>query len=457
MAQSTNISARAVANIVLSKIDVRTDNIGPALNRLLEKTGQRQRATDIVYGTIRNSEAIDNVIAVLADCPVARISRKIRNIVRIGAYELIYSPGTAAHSVVSEAVENAKKITGKKQAGFTNAVLRQIQRHIISREAPLKNANISNTLPQTIDSGCEFDCRILPEAESSESDFLGKAFSLPEWLIESWLGAYGSEKTRQICFASNRKPSIYLRPNRLKIEITGLNELLRDSGVNCEIVDGSMIKLTSPKSISQLPGFQDGFFSVQDMSIRRAVDMLKPRASWKILDLCAAPGGKTTQLAELTNDEAEIVATDIDSRRLEKVKENIQRLAINSVSVVDYGKIEEIIMNSGQFDCVLLDVPCSNSGVLSRRPEVRHRIKTQSVAKSAEIQRQLLHDASGMVKSGGVICYVTCSIQKEENSINIADFLQRRKEFELVGEHLILPSAAEFDHDGSYSAILRKS
>ncbi|GAG45142.1 unnamed protein product, partial [marine sediment metagenome] len=194
---------------------------------------------------------------------------------------------------------------------------------------------------------------------------------------------------------------------------------------------------------------------------------------WTILDLCAAPGTKTTQLAEATADSAKIIATDIDSRRLEMVKENTARLGINSVDVVQYEELPGIfecrmpnadfqIENrkpkiENLFDCVLLDVPCSNTGVLARRMEVRYRISPETIGQLTGLQGELLRTASGLVKPGGKICYSTCSIQRAENSELVEEFLKKNQNFTLVFEQLTLPSAEKFDHDGGYVAILMRT
>ena len=191
------------------------------------------------------------------------------------------------------------------------------------------------------------------------------------------------------------------------------------------------------------------------------MQLLQPQPGWTILDLCAAPGTKTTQLAEMTGDKAKIIATDIDSERLKKVKENTTRLGINSVRITPY---EELFQNSkfpasggaGLFDCILLDVPCSNSGVLAKRPEARYRISQKAIQKLTITQGELLESAINLLKPKGKICYSTCSIQKCENSELIKKFLQKNSQLKLETELLTLPSAEDFDRDGGYAAVITK-
>jgi len=455
MAGKKPTTARAVAVKVLNSFDPVRYNAGDILNKLLHQTSQKQQATDLVFGTIRNRAAIDMVIGELADCPAERIPPELLNVIRVAAYELIYSPKTAQYAIVNEAVEISKAAKGKKQTGFVNAVLRQITRHIKNRQTLLSQAYAEKTLPQTPSTGCEFDTSFLPTPELSPAEYLSSVFSLPKWLVTDWLSQFGAEAAQQICFASNRRPGIYIRGNSLKITAQKLSQKLHQADIDVEIVaDGSMIKIKSPKAITELPGFANGLFSVQDLTASKAVRLLNPEPGWTILDLCAAPGSKTTQLAELTGDKAKIIATDIDNRRLERVKENTSRLGINSVSIVAYEQLQKTVAGIGPFDCVLLDVPCSNTGVLSRRPEVRYRIKSKAITELTKVQSRLLEAAANMIKPQGRICYSTCSIQNCENSELVSQFLQKNPRFEIRSEQLTLPSALYPDCDGGYAAII---
>ncbi|MFH1883111.1 MAG: transcription antitermination factor NusB [Planctomycetota bacterium] len=466
--------ARSIAIEVLNQCDPKSNYAGPILNKLLHETDQKQRATDLVLGTIRNRSAIDTVIAAFSRRHVERISDKLLNIIRIGTYELVYSPATGQHSIVNEAVENAKAIAPQKQADFVNAVLRKITRHITNRQIQLPQADSRCTLAITPLTGCEFDKDFLPDPEALPADYLSTVCSLPKWLVTDWLDEFGAELTRQICLASNRRPTIYLRPNSLKTTTKDLAEKFRQADIGFQIVDvrcsmldarresrienqeSSMIKIKSPRAVTQLPGFAEGLFTVQDITASQAVRILKPKSDWTILDLCAAPGVKTTQLAEATGDSATIIATDIDAERLKKVKENTHRLGIKSIDIVPYKELlnSQFKIPNSKFDCVLLDVPCSNTGVLARRIEARYRIKTKAIKELAKTQSELLNTAAQMLKPYGKICYSTCSIQKDENNDLVRDFLQKNRNFELESERLTLPLAREFDCDGGYTAII---
>ena len=467
MASHSPKTAREIAIAVLNQFDPKSNYAGPILNKLLQQTSEKQRATDLVFGSVRNRVAIDKAIVKFADCPTERIPPKLLNIIRVASFELFYTPQTPEYSIVNEAVNAAGDLAGKKQTGFVNAVLRQITRHIKNRRIPLSQADAGSTLPQTLAAGCQFDTDILPDPEVSPADYLSTAFSLPKWLVTDWLNELGQELTRQICFASNRRPSIYIRPNTLKTTTQELAEKFRQADIDLDIVpnvipakagiqksnnaDDSIIKLNSPKAIAELPGFTDGLFTVQDITASLPVQLLQPQPEWTILDLCAAPGTKTTQLAELTADSAKIIATDIDAQRLKSVKENTARLGITSVNILPYGEL----LNS-KFDCVLLDVPCSNTGVLAKRIEARYRINQKAIKQLTKTQSELLAAAAKMLKPKGKICYSTCSIQKAENSQLVKDFLHKNPDFELEFELLTLPSVNHIDHDGGYVAIITR-
>ena len=401
---------------------------------------------------IKNRPVVDLVIEKVAGIQIVHIPSKILNIIRVGVYELIFCPQAKEYVIICEAVEYAKRIANTKGGGFVNAILRQTQKHITNRQKPAEQSSLRKLIPQTPDMSCEFDMEMLPDPDKSPCEYLACAFSLAHWLVQSWFGEYGREQTEKICFASNRRPSVYLRPNPLKTTTKELADKLKAAEVDCDIEpESQMIKLTSPKAITALPGFDDGLFTVQDLASSQVLRILKPQPDWKILDLCAAPGTKTTQLAEATGGKAKITATDIDASRLKMVGENIARLGLSgSIMTIEYGDVEK----QGVFDCVLIDAPCSNTGVLARRPEVRHRITENDVKTLAQTQMLLLSNAAGMLKPKGIICYSTCSIQPEEDGLLVHGFIKKNPKFKIESENLILPSAEPFDRDGGYSAVI---
>jgi 16S rRNA (cytosine967-C5)-methyltransferase len=216
MAGQTYKSARAVAVEVLNRCDPEKNYAGTILDTLRHQTDQSQRATDLVFGTLRNRSAIDTVIATFSGRSVKRIQSRLLNIIRIGTYELVHCPSTEQYAIVNEAVAIAKCTGSDKQTGFVNAILRQITRHINNRQIPFAQGDAGRMLPQSLTAGCQFDTAFLPDSKVDPAEYLSTVFSLPEWLVAGWIAEFGEESTRQICFASNRRPSVYIRPNRLR-------------------------------------------------------------------------------------------------------------------------------------------------------------------------------------------------------------------------------------------------
>lgn len=453
----TKMSARQVAVAVLNQFKPQQTVIRDVLSKFLAHTDERAMANDLVLGVIRNMQLIDMLLLKIAGVTISRVEKKLKNVIRVGVYELVFTPDRADYAIVDAAVEHSKVIGGIKKTGFVNAVLRTIGRSIENRSIELTSTDPLRAIPQDSSHGCLFSKPILPDAAKSPADYLSSAFSLPSWLVDQWLQVFGFDDAKLVCIASNRRPGLYIRPNALKTTPQKLAAMLLHSNIACEVIeDYQVIKLTNPGPVDHLPGFADGLFIIQDLTASLPAKALAPAPGSTVLDLCSAPGGKTTGLAEIMNDSGTIIATDIDSVRLEKVKENQNRLGIKCIKTVEFSEIEKLNKEMGGFYCILLDVPCSNTGVMSRRPEVRFRISKKDVAEITRIQSGLLDTAAKYSRPGTKICYSTCSIQKQENSAVVDSFLKANPAFKCVTSKLTLPSASEPDCDGGYYAILVK-
>jgi len=468
MARAKNKTSRQVALEVLDSFDITRHDAGEILHTIIHQTDQRAHATDLVFGVIRNLPAIDMLTDKLGGTKTERIHKKLVNIIRIGAYELIFKPKTPAYAVINEAA-NLAAAAGKRQTGFVNAILRNLTRSIADRNISLADADPLKTLPQSSQTGCLFKDVILPDPKTKAPEYLSRAFSLPLWLVTDWLDEFGFEQTRQICFASNRAPGVFVRPNTLKISAPALAQKFTADGIDFDLCESeSVLKLNSHLPVTILPGFDEGLFTVQDPAAARTVEILAPQPGWIVLDLCAAPGTKTVQTAQMMKNTGRIIATDIDPQRLKKVEQNCKRLGITIVDVITYEKLQQTIDETERLDAVLLDVPCSNTGVLARRPEVRLRINRRIPTTLAQTQLKILQKAANLFSPGTCgraslkhpkICYSTCSILNQENSKVVKQFLSTNTNFRLDSELLTLPSTAageSFDHDGAYTAILMK-
>ena len=465
MHNNNTTTARGIALKVLDKFKPAKHDAAGLLAGMIDKTDQKPQATDLVFGTIRNRSLIDHILATIANTPVERIHKRLVNIIRIGVYELVFASQTAEYAIVNEAANLASAIAGKKQTGFVNAVLRNIGRAIEQRSVPLASCELTKTVPTSPTEGCLFKDNLLPDPKANPSGYYSLAFSIPQWLIDSWLDDYGPEKTRHICYGSNRRPSVCLQVNTLKTSPQELFEMLLAKEIDCQVFDNDTIRLCDSGPVNKLPGFAEGLFTIQDPTAAKVARLLSPKPGQVVVDVCAAPGGKTVALAQQMNDTGSIIASDIHDQRLKMVTQNCQRLGITMVKTVSYKDFDDVISNTPLIDAVLLDVPCSNSGVLARRLDVRMRITPEIINEIAKTQYELLNKAAKMLRSGGKICYSTCSICRQENENVIKNFLKNNRQFEILLEELTLPTAMPqtglspvktIDFDGGYVAVIIK-
>lgn len=437
--------------------------VSDVLHSVLHRTEERGKATDITFGVVRNLGLIDMLIEKIGKIAPGRTDERLRNILRVGVYELVYCPDVADYAIVNEGASLAGKRGGGKSSGFVNAVLRNVCRAIEARSIEVDGYDWSRVVPQSEAVGCLLKEPLLCDFYAEPSRYLSEAFSLPGWLVAEWVGEYGFGLAREICFASNRRCGVYLQPNTLKVSAEQLQGELVAEGVDAEEVEpvcgGRMLRFQGRRPIASFEAFCKGLFTVQDPTAAKVAGFFEPKTDETIVDLCAAPGGKTVRMAEVMDDAGRIIATDIDSERLSMVRQNCQRLGIKCVEAVELEKLDEAV-EEGKADAVLVDVPCSNTGVMARRIEVRHRIGADVVAKLREKQLGLLERAAGLVRDGGRICYSTCSVMHPENRGVVDEFLKKHADFELVKEELTLPCAGgkgRVDFDGGYMAILQKS
>jgi 16S rRNA (cytosine967-C5)-methyltransferase len=457
--ENQKLSARAVAAGVLAGLDLRKPDAAARLDCVINKTDQRARATDLVFGVIRNLTAIDLVLQKTAKIRPEHTDKKILALLRIGAYELLYVPATPEYAVLNDAADMAAGVS-KKSAGFVNAVLRSVQRAIQNRSAPLADQNPRRTLPGDDKTGCVFALDILPDPKSDLAVFFSQTFSLPVWLIRQWLTNLGPRQTQRICQASNRHPSVIVWPNPGKITALQLRQQLQTEGLDTRpSPDEKCLKLLQSTDITELTAFQKGLFFVQDPAAHAAINLLPAEKDWTVLDLCAAPGTKTAVLAARLQNTGRIYAADADIKRLQKVTENCRRLDIKNVEVLEPAQREQFLSQKPRLDAVVADVPCSNTGVLARRAEARWRLDEKSISRLTQTQTEILHNAISIVRPGGFVLYSTCSILPQENQSLIQNILRQNPGLTLLQEQCILPAVEtenDFDHDGGYAALLQK-
>lgn len=458
MSSQRSQSGRQLALEVLSAWEAGRHTASELLDQFLGQTESPGQVTDLVYGVIRNRSLLDHVLITLAQVKTRHTEHDLLTLLRLGAYELLFCPDTAAYAILNETASLAGK--NKKRRGFVNGVLRSVQRAVADRRSPAPQADQRQWIAGKSPNGCLFQEPILPDPEDDPIGYFSTVFSIPEWLIETWMKGYGPDAVRQICQGSNRLPSIILQPNTLKTTAEKLAEILKSEAVHAEMNAGrTMLKIHTHRYLTELWAFQKGYFLVQDPSAAKVASLLGPAPGSTVLDLCAAPGGKTAQLAMAMGDQGRIIASDIDARRLKKVEENCTRLGITCVQTVLPDGIKDALGSKNKAGSVLLDVPCSNSGVMARRVEVRWRLEPKTIQQIVRTQKELLDKAADFVRKHGTLVYSTCSILPEENEKLVQEFLGGHPQFKLEKEELTLPaceSEGDFGHDGGYAAVLKK-
>jgi len=407
--------------------------------RLLGNPADRRLLRDIVYGVIRRRGTLDAVIAAYASRPTGEMDGVVLDILRLGVYELLFHQRVPAHAAVNEAVRLARAAGLPSATPFVNAVLRAVSGGLRIADSPDPALPDSSLVlgPGRI---AIFDRPILPPAEN-RVERLAVLHSYPPWLIRRWLDRYGEDRTREMCEICNEPPALFARPNSLRTDVAGLVGKLAEEGIAAEPVPGGRtVRLPLRTKVKALRSFAEGLFQVQDDSAARVAPFLAPRPGERVLDLCAAPGGKCCHAAELMQNRGEIVAVDIEGHRLERVVENALRLGISIIATVEADGVQFAREHRGEFDRVLIDAPCSNTGVLRRRVEARWRLSDAVIERLAAAQRALLEAGLRALKPGGTLVYSTCSLEPEENAEVVNAVLEAVPGFRLDAVEEVLPS-----------------
>jgi 16S rRNA (cytosine967-C5)-methyltransferase len=446
----------------------------------------RALCQELAYGVVRWRAALDWLIARKTNGREQKT--QLQNLLRLGLYQIFWLDRIPPHAAVHETVELAKRGGFGPQAGFVNAVLRGCLREHEKTRKLLAELKISNP---------------------------AVGWSHPEWLVEKWRARLGDEKLRQLLQWNNTPPKTFARVNTLKFcssrreealisktetgnrkskigqrlltsaatsEVRGAGDLLarwREENVEYDFVrrdwleENLVFELKSHPPLASLASFRDGWFYVQDPSTLLAVTELNPQRGEAILDLCAAPGGKATFMAQRMKDKGKILACDISEKRLKLLRENCRRLGVTCVEFCSSRGNEAQISASAlrtsrsefsqsllasaatdkKFDRILVDAPCSNTGVLRRRVDLRWRIAPEEISRLRRTQLDLLALAAPKLKPGGVLIYSTCSLEPEENAEVVREFLRDRRRFQWESERELLPFAD--DADGAYVAKLK--
>jgi 16S rRNA (cytosine967-C5)-methyltransferase len=444
------------------------ERLDDALRRTPLSPADRGLATELVYGTLRRRGSLDALIRAHTDRPNDRITPEVWELLRLGAYQLVYLSHVPPHAAIYETVELTKQWGQPKAAGFVNGVLRSLNRSITAESGSVYNWD-PDAIPLTDGEYLRLTRPVLPDRHTHPVDYLATAFSLPPWLVDRWLARFGWLETERLGFWFAEAAPLWVRVNPLRTNRDALRQAFAAAGVTAEPgPHPQSLRLAGHTPIRALPGYAEGWFTVQDLSAMMAASALAPEPGMTVLDLCAAPGGKTTHLAELMNNTGRIVACDVNARRLRTVTELCGRLGVGIVEtllvasrerkrpVSDFSTTPVAFSPGwpGSFDAALVDAPCSNTGVLGRRPEVRWRLTPADLGELVPLQIGLLLKASEYVRPGGVVVYSTCSIEPEENGGVVRAVLNKLSGWSLEAEQAHQPGLPA---DGGYWARLRRS
>ncbi|MFR0018506.1 MAG: 16S rRNA (cytosine(967)-C(5))-methyltransferase RsmB [Paraclostridium sp.] len=361
-------------------------------------------ATELIYGIIENKYYLNYIIDKLSKIKSKKMSTYVKISLWLGIYQILFLDSIKEHAAVNESVSLIKKYD-KKSSGFVNAILRNV----------LRNKET-----------------IMDIEKENKVDTLSIKYSYSPWIIQKWMNVFGEEFTEDLLEANSEKPNLYIRVNTTKITKDELIEKLKVQGIVCSKVNGidEAIMVQNLKNIEGNKLFRDGLFTVQDISSMLVGKVTNPKEGSLILDMCSAPGGKTTHLATLMNNSGQVIARDVFEHKLKLINNTVNRLGLKNVKVENLDALEIDESSIDKFDYVVSDVPCSGMGIIKRKPEIKFK-KEEELKDLPAIQGAILNNAAKYVKVGGHLIYSTCTIHDEENIDIINKFLQDNEKFEL--------------------------
>jgi 16S rRNA (cytosine967-C5)-methyltransferase len=400
---TSNVSARHIALQLLYALDTQQAYTDVLLRQALQgcPLDRRDRAfvTECVYGVVRWRGRIDWLLGHACRYPLEDLTPWIRNALRLGIYQCLWMTRVPHRAAVHETVALARYFGHAGTARLVNGVLRTI----------LRQGNAWH----------------FPDATTQPAAHLAIAFSHPQWLVERWLQRYGWERTQALCEAHNRIPGVTLRTNTLRTTTTVLAQRLQQEGLHDVVPamlasDGLVVRGTD--QLDALPSYQDGLFQVQDAGAMLVAPLCLPQSGHRVLDVCAAPGGKTTHLAQLMQDMGHIFACDVHQSRLHLLRHNICRLGLSSITSVVADAAEPLPFQQA-FDRILVDAPCSGLGVLRRHPDIKWRKTAADLLSLSTLQQTILHHAQQLLAPDGLLIYSVCTNEPEETDDVVARFL----------------------------------
>lgn len=403
---------REIVLEVLFKIDSKRGYINIILNELLEKNKASTRdaafINEITYGVVRNRNRLDWVISQFSIKDFNKTPILIKNILRMGVYQLLFLEKVPDYAIGNESVQLAKKYGNPNLAKFVNSILRNIIRN---RE------NI-----------------YWPDKDREPALYISVVYSHPYWIIKRWLNRFGFKDTVEICKANNKIPTLVIRVNTLKVSRIELKEIFEKENISAKegIFTEEALYLKGLPNITKFPAYQEGLFQIQDEASILVSHLVAPLPGEFIIDVCSAPGGKTTHLAQLMDNKGTVLAMDKNKARLLVVEENCRRLGIQKIKTKPNNGTKLDTNYLKKADKVLVDSPCTGLGVLRRKPDLKWQTyNLERFQQLSRLQGEILSTASNYVKIGGRLIYSTCSTEPEENENVVNEFLDKNPNYEL--------------------------
>lgn len=395
------------------------------LGAVLDKYGfleKKERAflSRLVTGTIERKLQLEYIINAYSKTKVKKMKPLIRTALLMGVYELYYMDAVPDSATCNEYVKLAKKRGFSGLSGFVNGVLRSVARGKDSLE--IKEPAIF--------------------------------YSMPQWIYDMWVRDYGKNKADAICQGFFTREDLCIRVNETKVSKQELTDQLTAAGIKVESVDDldSALYVSGFDSVSSLPGFDQGLFYVQDYSSQLVGKMAMVRQKDRILDMCAAPGGKAIHAAQLADD-GSVLARDLTQAKVDIINENIARMGMKNISTQVWDATVEDCDAFEAYDLVIADLPCSGLGIIRKKPDIKYNQTPESLADLESLQADILDKASRYVRKGGRLSYSTCTINKGENDSQVAAFLLRHPDYEIIDSRQLLP---DDKHDGFYICVMKR-
>ena len=406
------------------------------------KDEDRRLYLNIVYGCLQNQMYLDHIIKQQSSRPVNKLHKEVSEILRIAIYQIYFLDKIPNYAIVNESVNLAAEIQPQAK-GFINGVLRNIMRKIEKEGTAFKFENWDN-----------------------EKEALSIRYSVPLWIVHKYYEIYGVEKAEAIIPMLNEKPPFTIRVNSLKTSRDQLIQELTDFGVDAlpGILTLNAIQLTNlgvfENNIENSRLYRDGHFVIQDQAAMLTVERLNPQPGQQVLDMCAAPGGKTTYLSQMMNNEGQIIGRDVFVNRLNLVKQGMQRLGCTNIDLEDQDGCIFLKDDEARYDKILLDAPCTGLGVIRRKPEIKYHSTKEGRKELVKIQANLLENAVRYLKPSGELLYSTCTVNKDENENQIKKILIKYPDLKIVpdknGDDYTYTSPLMDGSDSFFMCLLKK-